>query len=238
MAKQPMTPHEVTFEHRTLNERVLSKIRELILAGAIPSGGQLDEQALADRMRISRTPVREAISKLNKEGIVEYRPYKGNFVRTFTVEQVNNLFEVRKALEGLAIRLAVARLTDAHLVTLHGVLHEIQSALEQGDIAAYSASDRSFHSLIAHIGENDSLVEMLERLDMQITITRTIANRDAETVARTAHERSQIVAAMEQRDPELASQLLESHIEGVRRSVITQLEAGKLTDVDPGLLPA
>lgn len=234
MAEKPITQHNVAFEHRTLNERVLSAIRELILSGVIPPRAQLDEQALADRLRISRTPVREAISKLNKEGIVEYRPYKGNFVRSFTVDQVNDLFEVRKVLEGLAIRLAVAKLTDEHLATLRHVLHDIQVALEKGDIAQYSAADRQFHCAIARMSENESLVEMLDRLDMQIRIARRIANRDLETVERTAHERPMIVAAMEQRDTELAGRLLETHIEGVRQSVIAQLKAGKVSDADLG----
>lgn len=213
------------FEHRTLNERVHLRIRELILSGSILSGAQLDEQSLADEMRISRTPVREAISKLNREGLVEYRPYKGNFVRAFTAKQISDLFMVRKALEGLAIRLAVAKLTDEDLATLQRILNDVHVALEQGNLTEYSAADHEFHKTVAHISGNEALIEILDRLEMQVQIVRIIANRDPDVVDRTAHERPQILAALEMRDAELAGRFMEMHIEGVRRSVVAQLEA-------------
>jgi DNA-binding GntR family transcriptional regulator len=211
--------------HRTMNERVLHRIRELIVRGELPAGTQLDEQALANAMQISRTPIREAISKLNKEGLVEYRPYKGHFVRSFTAKEVSDLFEVRKALEGLAIRLAVAKLTDDDLTLLRRILGNIDTALAEGDLVAYSTADREFHTVVAQMSENASLIELLDRLGMQIQIMRTIANRDPHVVARTAHERPLILAALEQRDGALAMQLMEQHIEGVREALVGQLEA-------------
>lgn len=213
------------FEHRTMNERVLGRIRELIVSGALPASTQLDEQALADSMHISRTPVREAISKLNKEGLVEYRPYKGHFVRSFTAKEISDLFEVRKALEGLAIRLTVSKLTEEHLALLKRILSDIDLALAQDDLVAYSAADREFHTVVAQISENQSLIELLDRLGMQIQIMRTIANRDPHVVERTAQERPLILTALERRDTELATQLMEQHIEGVRQAIVSQLEA-------------
>ena len=224
MRHNPSTNHRAAFEHRTLNERVLHRVRELILSGVIPAGTQLDEQSLADEMQISRTPIREAISKLNKEGIVEYRPYKGNFVRSFTAKQVSDLFEVRKALEGMATRLAVAKLTDEYLAQLKRTLHAVDVALERGNMAEYSLADSEFHHMVAHMSDNESLIELLDRLDMQIQLVRAIANRDPDVVNRTAHERPEILAALELRDAERAGQLMENHIEGVRQAVVAQLQ--------------
>lgn len=235
MRHNPSTNHRAAFEHRTLNERVLHRIRELILSGAIPSGAQLDEQSLADEMQISRTPIREAVSKLNKEGIVEYRPYKGNFVRSFTAKQVSDLFEVRKALEGLATHLAVAKLTDEYLALLKRTLQAVDVALERGNMAEYSAADREFHHMIAHMSDNESLIELLDRLEIQIQLVRTIANRDPDVVDRTAHERPQILAALEMRDAELAGQLMEEHIEGVRQAVVAQLQEHERQSVPQAL---
>ena len=214
----------VAFEHRTLNERVLHRIREMIVTGAVGPGTQLDEQSLADEMQISRTPVREAISKLNREGLVEYRPYKGNFVRAFTAKQISDLFEVRIALEGLAIRLAVAKLTDTDLARLTMILDDVHEALDRGDMEHYSAADQRFHQTVAAISGNESLIETLDRLSMQVQIVRSLANRDPNVVERTAHERPHILAALETRDAVLAGRLMEMHIEGVRRSVVAQLE--------------
>ncbi|GAC1353445.1 MAG: GntR family transcriptional regulator [Herpetosiphon sp.] len=223
------------FNNQTLNQRVYIRLRDMITSGTIMFGMQLDEQALANEMGISRTPIREAIAKLVKEGLVEYRPYRGNFVRSFTAKQVSDLFEVRKTLEGLAMQLAVSHLTGEHLQTLHTILSDIDTALEQYDMEAYSAADRRFHATIVQIADNESLRDLLEWLGFQIQVVRTIANRDPHVVERTAHERPLILAALEARDAQLATQLLQDHIEGVRRAVVAQFEEHAITQLDKAM---
>ena len=90
--------------HKTLHERVYEALLGLIGAGALAPGDQLDEQALAARLGVSRTPLRAAIARLAQEGLVVTLPYRGSFVRRFTVEEIDGLYEVRAALEGLAAR--------------------------------------------------------------------------------------------------------------------------------------
>lgn len=214
-------------EHNPLNRRIYYKVRELIASGAIPAGAQLDERTLANDLSVSRTPLREAIATLVEEGLVERRPYRGNFVRTFTAKQVNDLYQVRKTLEGLAVRLAVSRLTEEALTQLRFILNETQEALEQGDMVSYSVADQRFHNAIAQLSDNEILLEALGRLQRQIQIVRMGANRDPQVVTRTAIERPRILAALEARDGELAAQLMEEHIEGVRRSVIALIEASE-----------
>jgi DNA-binding GntR family transcriptional regulator len=208
------------FENQTLNQRVHSRLRAMITTGAIPLGTQLDENTLAAELGISRTPIREAIGKLVEEGLVEYRPYRGNFVRTFTVKQVDDLFEVRKTLEGLAVRLTITQLTETHLATLREILDDIEAALRRRDLTEYGIADGRFHEAIARIAGNESLIEVLDRLGAQIQVVRTIANRDPEVVERTAFERPRILAALEARDTAEAVDLMEAHIEGVRQSVV------------------
>jgi len=210
-------------EHSTLNERVYRRIRDSVTSGAVPPSTRLDEQSLATEMGVSRTPVREAIGKLTKEGLVEYRPYQGNFVRAFNARQVNDLYEVRKALELLAVRLAVPRLTPDDLAALGAILDDVQEARERGDMATYSAADRCFHAAVAIASGNETLVESLDRLGLQIQLVRTAANHDPAVVNRTAHQRPGILAAMEAGDAERAAALMAEHIEGVRRAVIAHL---------------
>lgn len=210
-------------EHEPLNRLIYYRVREQIESGAIPPGAQLDERALAHDLAVSRTPLREAIATLVEEGLVERRPYRGNFVRVFSAKQVNDLYEVRKNLEGLAIRLAVANLSQERLEQIRLILDDVQKALEQDDVIAYSAADQRFHDAIARASENDTLIETLSRLKRQIHIVRLSANRDALVVARTAQERPRILAALEARDADLAAHLMEEHIEGVRRSVVDQM---------------
>jgi DNA-binding GntR family transcriptional regulator len=210
--------------HYTLNQRIYYKVRDLIEAGTIPAGAQLDERTLAQDLAVSRTPLREAIATLVEEGLVERRPYRGNFVRVFTARQVNDLYRVRQALEGLAIRLAVPRITADDLEQIRAILDSCQDAVERDDMAAYSVADQRFHDIIARLSDNEILIESLERLRRQIQLVRIRANRDSQVVQRTALERPRILTALEDRDADLAARLLEEHIDGVRRSVVALIE--------------
>lgn len=211
----------IGFQHQTLVERIYGRLRGLIEQGAIRPGARLDERALAEEMSVSRTPLREAIGKLTKEGLVEHRPYKGNFVRVLSLKQVDDIYEVRKELEGLAVRRAVPRFTSEHVAEVHAALEETERALAAGDMAEYSAADQRFHDIFVRVAGNETLLETLDRLRMQIQTIRSAANRDPGVVERTAMERPRIVAALEARDAERAARLMEAHIEGVRKSIAT-----------------
>ncbi len=212
-----------TLDRRTLNHRIYDRMRELVESGALLPGARLDERALADNLGVSRTPLREAIGKLVEDGLVEHRAYRGNFVRTLTIKQVNDLYVVREALKGLAVRLAVPKLSEDHVLTIRRILDATFDALDRGDMAGYSIADQSFHDTLARLSENKPLIEALGRLRRQIQLVRTLANRDPNVVKRTAFERPQILAALELRDAERAAQLMEEHIDGVRRAVVTHL---------------
>jgi DNA-binding GntR family transcriptional regulator len=210
-------------DHLTLNRRTYYRIRQLIESGTLPSGAQLDERTLANKLAVSRTPLREAITTLVEEGLVERRPYRGNFVRVLTAKQVHDLYEVRKALEGLATRLAVPRLSEQELVEIRLMLDAAQQALERNDMVGYSLADQHFHQAIAQASNNEALIEALDRLKRQIQLVRLSANQDPHVVERTAQERPRILAALEARDAEMAARLMEEHIEGVRRAVIARM---------------
>ena len=214
-------------EHSPLNERVYRRIRDSVLAGSFTPGSRLDEQSLADDLGVSRTPIREAIGKLTKEGLVEHRPYQGNFIRAFSAKQVNDLYEVRATLEALAVRLAVPHLTDAQVEEFRVILDAGQDALDRDDLGGYGAADRRFHGMIAALSGNETLVESLSRLALQIQIVRAAANQDPAVVRETAHQRAEIVAAFRTRDVAAAERLLTEHIDGVRRAVVAQIEASE-----------
>lgn len=220
------------FNHQPLNERVYQYIRDAVINGTVPANARLDEQAFADEIGVSRTPIREAIGKLTREGLVEYRPYQGNFVRAFTTTQVNDLYEVRKTLEVLAMRLAVPRMTAEDIANIRGILDEVYDAYLRDDMVAYGTTDRRFHEAIANLSGNDTLIESLDRLAMQVQLVRTAANRDPDVVERAAHQRPAILAALEARDAVRAARLMETHIDDVRRSVVATLEQQELAAME------
>lgn len=216
-------------KNHTLNHSIYESLREMIASGALVTGSRIDERAISELLGVSRTPLREAIAKLAKEGLIEHRPYRGNFVRAFSPKQVNDLYETRMVLEGLAARRAVANLTDDGLAELTATLDDIRDALARGDMAAFSVADARFHATIARLSGNETVIESLERLRAQVQVVRLAANRDPDLVERTARERPEILAALRDRDADRAARLMEEHIDGVRRTVLKQLKAAEST---------
>jgi DNA-binding GntR family transcriptional regulator len=219
-------PAAVALDLRTVHNHVYAKLLELISSGTVPPGERLDERALAQALGVSRTPVREAVTRLVSDGLVEHRAYQGNFVRRFSADQVAGLYDVRRALEVLAIREAIPRLTDGQLRAIHRALDDACAALEAGDMPGFADADRTFHRLISECSENETLIHTLRRLEAQIQLVRTAANRDPQLVERTLAERDQIMAALETRDADRAAALMAEHIDDVKRTVIAQLKAG------------
>jgi DNA-binding GntR family transcriptional regulator len=211
--------------HLTLRERIYEEIVRLIVSGELPSGSPIDERALIERLAVSRTPFREAIGTLAKEGLVEIRPYRGFYVRSFTPREISDLYELRKTLECFATRLAVPQLTAEDLRDFERILDEAVAALKRRDMDTYAARDREFHQSIARRSGNAALIETLARLDLQIQICRLIANESREFAERAARERDEILGALHDRDADRASDLMFAHISDVQRAVLERFSA-------------
>lgn len=209
--------------HLTLRERTYEEIIQMILSGELAPGAQIDERALVERCAVSRTPVREAIGILAKEGLVEIQPYRGFSVRRFTPKEVRDLYDLRRQLESFAIRLAVENVSNVHIAELEAILNASVAALEAGDMQAYGRHDRDFHDLIAELSGNDALVDTLARLSRQIQMCRMIANQSPDFPARAARERDEILDALRKRDADRAAKLMDAHILDVQQAVVRQL---------------
>lgn len=209
--------------HLTLRERTYEEIIQMILSGELAPGAQIDERALVERCAVSRTPVREAIGILAKEGLVEIQPYRGFSVRRFTPKEVRDLYDLRRQLESFAIRLAVENVSNVHIAELEAILNASVAALEVGDMQAYGRYDRDFHDLIAELSGNDALVDTLARLSRQIQMCRMVANQSPDFPARAARERDEILDALRKRDADRAAKLMDAHILDVQQAVVRQL---------------
>jgi DNA-binding GntR family transcriptional regulator len=208
--------------HLTLRERIYEEIVRLIVSGELPSGGSIDEKSLTEKLRVSRTPFREAIGTLAKEGLIEIRPYRGFFVRSFSRREIADLYELRKTLECFAVELAVPNLSNRDIERFESILDAAVAALKQGDLATYGARDREFHEFIGERSGNAALVETLARLSLQIQVCRTIANESPDLAARAARERDEIVQALRNRDAQRAAALMRAHISDVQEAVLAR----------------
>ena len=212
-------------KHLTLRERIRDELVRMIVSGELPAGAAIDEKKLVERLSTSRTPFREAIGTLEREGLIEIRPYRGFFVRQLSRKDVEDLYDLRETLEAMAAKRAVERASDSDTDRLSSILDRAVQALRADDMAAYAAEDRRFHEFIAELSDNHALVDTLSRLALQIQMCRVIANRSRDFAERAAAERDRILGAFRQRDAALAARLMAEHIADVRQSVMAQLMA-------------
>lgn len=218
---------------QTLRVQAYDGLVEMILSGEFAPGQPIDERTLTERFGVSRTPIREAIGILAKEGLVEVQPYKGFSVRQFTTKEVHDIYELRRTLECFAIRLAVDNIANTHIAQLEVLLNAGIEALEGGDLMAYGAHDRGFHELIAELSGNDALVDALAKLSRQIQIGRMIANQSQDFAVRAAEERDQILDALRTRNADEAARLMDAHIRDVQQAVMRQLAENPAVVAEP-----
>src|SRR6202790_1805801 len=119
---------------RTLRERIYEEVVHLILSGELPSGGWVDEKQVIHRLRVSRTPFREAIGILAKGGLVEIKPYRGFYVRSFSRNETADLYELYKRLECFAVELAVPQMSERDIRRLKNLLTEAGDPFQGGEM--------------------------------------------------------------------------------------------------------
>ncbi|HIE13478.1 MAG TPA: GntR family transcriptional regulator [Desulfotomaculum sp.] len=216
--------------YKPLREVVFESLREAIIAGMLKPGERLMEVQVAEELGVSRTPVREAIRKLELEGLVVMLPRRGAYIAGISVKDIADVFEVRAALEALAASLAAERITDAELEDLERSLVEITKVSDTGEIGTIVARDTNFHDIIYRASRNSRLIQIISNLQDQIqrfrmaTLSRPGRTREA------VEEHKKIVEAISDRNGELAAQLAREHIENAESSLLSSLKES----VSPG----
>ncbi|MGB8604214.1 GntR family transcriptional regulator [Bradyrhizobium sp.] len=207
---------------RTLRERIYEEVVRLILAGELPSGGWVDEKRVIDKLRVSRTPFREAIGILAKGGLVEIKPYRGLFVRSFSRGETADLYELFKRLECFAVELAVPQMSDHDILRYDNILIEAATALQRGDAKTYAMRDRDFYENIAEQSGNSALIEALARVALQIQLCGTIASASPEFAERAVHGGDDIIQAFKARDTPRAAFLVRGRISLTQRAILAR----------------
>ena len=176
MEERKLTP--ITLEnYKPLREIVFETLRGAIIDGTLKPGERLMEVQLAEDMGVSRTPVREAIRKLELEGLVLMIPRKGAYVSGISSKDIADVFEVRAALESLAAGLAAERITEQELEDLNRFMVEVTINAEIGDLEKVIKSDTDFHDQIYRASRNSRLVQIINNLRDRIQRFRSASLR-------------------------------------------------------------
>ncbi|KGT88705.1 GntR family transcriptional regulator [Enterobacter cancerogenus] len=196
----------------THSDVAYGKLKKLILDGQLPAGTQLLEQEAAEKLSMSRTPVREAMIRLQQEGMVEIRPRHGMRILPVSAEDMNEIYQVLTSLEGTAVALLAENgLSKSQLAALDRALNNMDAALNADDLRAWADADELFHSKLVEFSSNKRLINMVSQLWEQSHRSRLITLRMRPKPTDSNDEHRQLLAAIVAKDTVLARELHESH---------------------------
>lgn len=208
-------------ERERVADWAYDRIRAAILQGGqggLAPGAHLSVPALAEQLAVSRSPVREAVIRLVREGLAEDEPHRGAAVARVGAAELRRVYEVREVLEGLAARLATQRADRVLLSALSATLEEHRTVVALGDLQAHIEADMHFHRLTRTATGNDPLVVLLDEIQgkIQLAMPTTSVLAGSEQAVR---DHEAILAAIQSGDPEEAERVARAHVRRLRHAL-------------------
>lgn len=204
---------EVTMnEYLPLRDVVFNTLRQAILRGELKPGERLMEIQLANKLGVSRTPIREAIRKLELEGLVLMIPRRGAEVAEITEKNLRDVLEVREALEKLSVELACDHITEEQLRDMKLAAKAFQSALKSKDVTKIAEADVQFHDIINLATGNQKLIQLLNNLREQNYRYRVEYLKDEKVYPQLIEEHNMLIEAISAGDKETAVRIVCQHI--------------------------
>lgn len=200
-------------EYLPLRDVVFNTLRQAILRGELKPGERLMEIQLANKLGVSRTPIREAIRKLELEGLVLMIPRKGAEVAEITEKSLKDVLEIRRALEDLAVRLACEKITKEELKELKKAGEEFKKVLKSQDITEVAEADVRFHDVIYMATDNPKLIQLLNNFREQMYRFRVEYLKKDEVRPQLLAEHDEIIKYITEGNKEEASKVVTRHIE-------------------------
>ena len=196
-----------------LSEKAYRLLKEKVLTLELPPSAVIDEAALMEELDLGRTPIREALQRLDSEGLVNIVPRRGTFVNDISITDLQKIFELRIALEGFAARLAAQRITEDRIEEMESVLRDLEVVcVGDRDYPRLMDIDSRFHRLLYAAADNEFLNETLDRLyDLSLRLWHLVLNR-LEGVRYSIEQHRRVVEALRDGDEAEAEALVQQHI--------------------------
>jgi DNA-binding GntR family transcriptional regulator len=209
-----------------MHDRVISELRRQIISGELASGVNLSEIALAESFGVSRTPVREALKKLQTEGLVTIRPRVGTFVTTPSRREITELFEMKELLEGAAARLLAQRGRVPELDRLEQNLVEADLAVASDDSGRYAELVQEFHDLLITGADNAKLEAHYRTLMNQLAYPRLVTTSLGQPgrVLQSDREHHRVLGLIVEKDGDSAERVMREHVRASRMALMAGLD--------------
>jgi DNA-binding GntR family transcriptional regulator len=212
-----------------MHDRVVAEMRRRIISGELPAGVNLSEIALAESFGVSRTPVREALKRLQTEGLVTIRPRVGTFVTTPSRREITELFEMKELLEGAAARLLAQRGRVPELDRLEQNLVEADAAVGTNDSSRYAELVQEFHDLLITGADNAKLVAHYRTLMNQLAYSRLVSTSLSQPgrPVQSDEEHHRVLRLILDKDGDSAERVMREHVRASRMALMAGLDAAE-----------
>jgi DNA-binding GntR family transcriptional regulator len=211
-------------ERRSLGEDVYDHLKQAIIDQDIEPGARLVESRIAPMLGISRTPLREALHKLEREDWIEKMPAGGFKVMALSREDIEETFGIRSVLEAYAARLAAEKHRPADLIPLEKVMTRFQDCLEKKQTARLPEINTEFHDILYAISDSPKLIKMINQLRAQISRYRQIILKQADFAEASFRDHANMLTAMRKKDADRVEALVRAHILKGKQAVIRRIK--------------
>ncbi|OUL98056.1 GntR family transcriptional regulator [Variovorax sp. JS1663] len=212
----------------SLHDQVAARLRTLLVEGQIAPGAKLNERELCEQLRVSRTPLREAIKLLAAEGLVDLLPNRGAVAVKLTEADVQNTFELLATLEGMSGELAAQRITEAELAELRALHYEMMACFARRDLSGYYRINARIHTAINEAAKNPVLSNTYRAINVRVQSLRFRTNQDEAKWKSAVAEHERMIEALAARDAVAMRTLMIEHLHRKRDTVLALLRAGEI----------
>ncbi len=221
-----MTDNKPTVaDNGPVRDNVYETLKQQILTGELTAGSRIIETQYAEKLHISRTPLREAFRRLEQDGLVSYEVRRGVVVRAFTVEDVEEIFTIRNALMLLIVPSIIEKVTAEDIAELREILQRMDVSQEEQDAKALAPLNRTFHRRLERISGKKRILRTIDSQEEYIKLFSVVAIASVVTRSTAHQEHHQMLVHLENRDEQALCQLLTSHLESSKKTCLDTLES-------------
>ncbi len=207
-------------EHSNLSDKVYNILLDRIITRKIKPGEKLIEEELAENLGISRTPIREVLNRLFRDGLIELIPRKGGYIKKLTVRDVEEVYEIREVLENLAIRLAVPLIREKELKRIEELVRKTEKLTGRDKLKSQVNIDSELHNSIIASSGNSRLGKMIKSLYNFIQAFRVLESQQPQRSDQALQEHKTILEALSKRDAGQATELMSEHIKNTKNNIL------------------
>jgi DNA-binding GntR family transcriptional regulator len=218
---------DLSNESKPIRDIAYDRLKHAIITGELPAGARIVETTYAEQLHISRTPLREALRKLERDGLVEYVLRRGVVVRAFTINDIEEIFTIRNAMMMLILPSVIQNVTDKDIAELRMLLSEMDVAQAEADCDALATFNRAFHGKIEHLSDKTRILRVIDDQEEYITRFATITIASIVRRSNAHQEHHQMVDLLEKRDLQGMMKLMEHHLEESKQTCLVAVSNHK-----------